>query len=176
MANKVHIVRLFIVFSFLFISKLSFPQFPEPKFEHLSIEQGLSQNSVYCIVQDIRGFMWFGTLDGLNKYDGYSFTVYKHDPKDLQSLSSNDINSIYEDQSGVLWIGTISGGLNKFDREKETFTHYKHDPDNPQSLSGNDVLSIYEDQTGVLLIGTDGGGLNKFDREKETFTHYKLHF
>ncbi len=99
------------------------------KFEHISLEQGLSQSSVYCILQDSKGFMWFGTQDGLNKYDGYSFTVYKHDPQEPQSLSHNRVHSIYEDQSGVLWIGT-GDGLNQFDREKETFTHYQHDPNN----------------------------------------------
>ena len=87
------------------------------RFEHLSIEQGHTQTTVSCIVQDIRGFMWFGTYDGLIKFDGYSFTVYKPNPQDLQSLSDNGVNSIYEDQSGVLWIGTFRGGLNKFNRE-----------------------------------------------------------
>ena len=93
------------------------------KFEHLSLEQGLSQSAVICLLQDSRGFMWFGTEDGLSKYDGYDFVVYRHDPQDPQSLSDNFVESIYEDQSQVLWIGTRGGGLNQFDREKETFTY-----------------------------------------------------
>jgi len=115
------------------------------KFERIGLEQGLSQISVQCILQDRKGFMWFGTEDGLNKYDGYRFTVYKNDPNSPNSLSNNDVKSIYEDRSGVLWIGTGSGGLNKFDREKEAFTHYLHDPNNPNSLSNKGVNSIYED-------------------------------
>jgi len=143
------------------------------KFERISIEQGLSQNSIRCILQDRKGFLWFGTEDGLNKYDGYRFTVYKNNPNDPNSLSNDAVNSIYEDQSGVLWIGTERGGLNKLDRKKEKFTHYKNDPNNPNSLSNNRVFSIYEDRSGVLWIGNSGGGLNKFDRKKEKFTHYK---
>jgi len=79
------------------------------KFERLSLEQGLSQSSVYCLLQDRQGFMWFGTQDGLNKYDGYRFTVYKHDVLDSNSLSNNCVNSIYEDRAGTLWIGTQDG-------------------------------------------------------------------
>ena len=114
-------------------------------FERISIEQGLSQNSARCILQDRKGFMWFGTEDGLNKYDGYRFTVYKNNHNDSNSLSNDAVNSIYEDRSGVLWVGTERGGLNKLDREKEKFTHYKNDPNNPNSLSDNAVNSIYED-------------------------------
>lgn len=91
-------------------------------FERIALEQGLSQTTVYCIFQDSRGFMWFGTRDGLNKYDGYGFTVYKHRAENPQSLSNNSVRALYEDPAGMLWVGT-DGGLNKFDREKETFTH-----------------------------------------------------
>jgi signal transduction histidine kinase/ligand-binding sensor domain-containing protein/DNA-binding response OmpR family regulator len=97
----------------------------------------------------------------LNKYDGYSFTVYKHDPNNPESLSDNEIASLYEDRSGVLWIGTYRGGLNKFDRETNTFSSYRHDPDNPNSLSANSVMAIHEDRFGVLWVGTAEGGLNK---------------
>lgn len=142
------------------------------KFEHISIEEGLSQSTVSCILQDKKGFIWFGTEDGLNKYDGYSFAVYKNDKSDETSLSDSYILSIYEDESGILWIGTYSGGLNKFDRRKEQFVHYKHDPDISNTLSNNMILCIHEDSTGTLWIGTYDG-LNKFDRKKEKFTRYK---
>ncbi len=142
------------------------------QFERLTVNQGLSQSGISCILQDTQGFMWFGTQDGLNKYDGYNFTVYKHDELDSYSLSDNWINSIYEDKFGTLWIGSDSGGLNKFERQTEEFTHYQHDPDNPNSLGANRVLSIYEDKSGSLWIGTDSGGLNKFERQTEQFTHY----
>jgi hypothetical protein len=72
------------------------------RFERITVEDGLSQNAVLTIAQDRRGFMWFGTEDGLNKYDGYQFTVYKHDPEDPDSLSSSDVRVIYEDRKGTL--------------------------------------------------------------------------
>ena len=96
-----------------------YPQSQNIKFERISAEQGLSYEKVYSILQDCQGFMWFATDDGLNKYDSYKFTIYKHDPEDSLSLSSNWITSLYEDQSGLIWIGTKGGGLNQFDREKE---------------------------------------------------------
>lgn len=146
-----------------------------PQFQHISADQGLSQSGVSSIFQDSQGFMWFGTQDGLNKYDGYEFTVYKYNALDSNSLSDNFITSIYEDKSGIIWVGTDGGGLNKFNRKTEKFTRYIHDLNNPNSLSHNRVLSIYEDSFGTLWVGTDGGGLNQFNQEIEQFTHYQHH-
>lgn len=143
------------------------------RFERLSIEDGLSQSSVYSILQDNRGFMWFGTDDGLNRYDGYTFTIYRHDPENPHSLSNNVVRALYEDRAGMLWIGTEGGGLNVFDRNTEQFKHYRHDPDSPGSLSHDTVGTIYEDRNGTLWIGSWGGGLNSFDRETQIFTHYQ---
>ena len=117
--------------------------------------------------------MWFGTWDGLNRYNGYSFTAYRHEPENPHSLSDNTIQSIHEDRSGVLWIGTSDGGLNRFDRDSGQFASYQHDPDDPDSLSNDDVRAIYEDRSGNLWIGTHGGGLDRFDRENERFIHYR---
>jgi ligand-binding sensor domain-containing protein len=128
------------------------------------------QSSVTCILQDRKGFLWFGTYDGLNKYDGYGFTIYKHEALDSNSLSYNGISSLCEDRAGNLWIGTAGGGLNKLDRAQEQFTRFVNDPKNPYSLSHNQVTSLHEDRTGNLWIGTFGGGLNKFDRVTERFT------
>ena len=143
------------------------------RFEHLTVEQGLSNSSVMCNIQDSKGFLWFGTFDGLNRYDGYNIKVFENDSNDSSSLSNNHINYIYEDKTGILWIGTNGGGLNKFIREKEQFTHYKHDPDDPASINCNYIWSIFEDSLGVLWIGTGCGGLKKFNREKEQFRNYK---
>jgi signal transduction histidine kinase/AmiR/NasT family two-component response regulator/streptogramin lyase len=133
------------------------------KFENISIEQGLSQSAVFCIFQDSRGFMWFGTEDGLNRYDGYGFAVFKPDPHDPGSLSNNNIWSIFEDTAGVLWIGTYNG-LNKFERGTGKFTHFWSAAGDPDSLSHNNVRVIYEAPSapGELWIGTEGGGLCKF--------------
>src|SRR5687768_15023470 len=99
----------------------AFSQKQNFKFEHLNTYDGLAQSNVLCILQDSRGFMWFGTSGGLNKYDGYNFTLYKNDSKDPHSISSNYITSIAEDANGDLWIGTWNG-LNKYDRAKNLFT------------------------------------------------------
>ncbi|UCH95361.1 MAG: PAS domain S-box protein [Candidatus Aminicenantes bacterium] len=142
------------------------------KFDRISIEEGLSQSSVSCILKDSRGLMWFGTQDGLNRYDGYKFTIYRHNPKNPNSLSNNYIYSLYEDHHGVLWVGTQEG-LNRFDREKETFAHYKKDKNPPFKLSGNEVAAICEDHDGVLWIGTSDGGLNKYDPKENRFLAYQ---
>ena len=147
-------------------------QKPTLKFQHLSLEEGLSQSTVYTILQDSKGFMWFGTQDGLNKYDGYQFTIYRHDPQDANSLSHNEVFSLYEDRTGTLWIGT-NNGLNQFDRQRDQFIHYFHDRQNPNSLSHNTVWSIYEDNAGMLWVGTNGGGLNQFDRQQNQFVSFQ---
>lgn len=146
-------------------------QFNDIRFERLSVEEGLSHSYVNCIIQDRQKFMWFGTQDGLNRYDGYNFTIFKHDPGKPQTISNNCIWAIHQDRSGNLWIGT-SRGLNKFDPTTETFSRYLHDDHNPNSLSHNDVRAICEDSSGRLWIGT-AKGLNKFDPASQTFTHYR---
>ncbi len=142
------------------------------KFDRISSEEGLSQSVVLSILQDKQGFMWFGTQDGLNRFDGYRFTIYKNDPKDPESLSHNTVQVLSEDKAGTLWVGTSGGGLNRFDRERETFVRYKADPSNPASLSHNSVRAIYEDRQGTFWIGTEGGGLNEMDRQTGVFTRY----
>ncbi len=139
----------------------------ERRFTQISLEQGLSQSVVTCILQDSRGFMWFGTEDGLNRFDGYSFKIFKYDEENTNTLSNNYILSIYEDRDGTLWIGTKGGGLNKFNRKKEEFINYKNDSGNINSLSSNIVTCIYEDHAGTLWLGTEGGGLNKLNKVKD---------
>jgi ligand-binding sensor domain-containing protein/signal transduction histidine kinase len=137
------------------------PPGPDLRFEHLTNEQGLSSDKVNSIIQDSKGFMWFGTSDGLNRYDGYDFRTFKYDPNDENSLSSNSVLALYEDQMGSLWIGTAGGGLNRYDPATEQFTHYRHDKDDPHSLGSDRVLAIYQDRQGEIWIGTGGGGLNR---------------
>ncbi len=127
------------------------------RFEHLSIDQGLSQNTVYTILQDRAGFLWFGTGDGLNRYDGYGFEVLRRDPSNVNSLSHNQVRALLEDRNGMLWIGTRNGGLERYDRRSRTFTHYPHDPDDPQSLSDDLVWAIHQDSGGRLWVGTGSG-------------------
>jgi signal transduction histidine kinase/ligand-binding sensor domain-containing protein/DNA-binding response OmpR family regulator len=122
--------------------------------------------------------MWFGTADGLIRYDGYKFKIFKHNPDDVTSLSFNSVLSIYEDRSGVLWIGTEGGGLNKYNRETDQFTRYMHDANDPNNLRNNTVAAILEDTSGDLWFGTNGGGLNKLISSdngisSNAFIHYK---
>ncbi len=144
------------------------------KFEHLSIQHGLSYSVIYGIVQDSKGFMWFTSQDaGLNKFDGYKFTIYKHISSDTNSISINSINKIKIDKFGNLWIGTWGGGLDMFDPRLNTFTHYKKNPSNKNSLSNNKIQSLYvDDQTNTIWIGTTSG-LNKFEPKLKKFTLYK---
>ncbi|MBK5106819.1 MAG: GAF domain-containing protein [Anaerolineales bacterium] len=141
------------------------------RFENISIEHGLSQSSVSSIIQDSKGFIWFGTEDGLNKFDGYGFTVYRHEPENSLSISDNSVISLYEDVNKVLWIGTNGRGLNRFNRDKEEFRHYRHNPEDPSSLAFDTVTSISNDAEGNLWIGT-ANGLDKFDPGSQSFSHY----
>ncbi len=157
---------------FLFLSSAN-AQLTEVNFDHILSDKGLSQNTIHCIIQDSKGYMWFATEDGLDKYDGYNFTVYKNNPLDKNSISDNFIWTIYEDKSGTIWVGTNSGGLCKFDRETDKFANFRHNKNNSNSLSNNNVRAILEDSKGVLWIGTEGGGLDEFDRKKGEFIHFK---
>ena len=136
--------------------------------EQISTEQGLSSRSVNCILQDRNGFIWIGTQNGLNKFDGEKVIVYFNDINNPASLSKNDVYALCEDKTGTLWIGT-GHGLDKFNPATNSFQHYFYDPNDPHSLSDNTVRSIYEDRSGALWIGTFHG-LNKFDRERDGFT------
>src|ERR1700712_3940086 len=119
-------VRLLISLIIFCCPILCYTQPANIKFTHFSTINGLSQSNVTCIIQDKMGFLWFGTQNGLNRYDGYQFTVYRNDPTDSGSLSNNYIKSLVEDADGNLWVGTWGGGINRFDPEKISFTHYTH--------------------------------------------------
>ena len=133
----------------------------------------MSQNTVFAIVQDRQGFMWFGTKVGLNRYDGYNFRVFTHEPFASDTLSEAFVRVILEDREGILWIGTNYGGLNRFDPVTETFSHYRHDPDDPTSLSHDDIRALHQDRAGRLWVGTQGGGLNRFDPATGTFVRFR---
>ena len=159
------------LFLFLFLILPVLAQEKAISFKHLTNRHGLSQNSISSICQDYKGFMWFGTTDGLNKYDGYKFHVYAYNLNDTNSLTGNLITAIYEDKQKNLWIGTTIG-LNLYDRNNNNFIRFKNDPANKQTISHNFINAVYEDSKGNLWIGTDDG-LNLFDRKRKIFFHYK---
>lgn len=143
------------VFLLLFFSKV-FPQ-SEYSFNHLTVANGLSQSAVTCIFQDKNGFMWFGTQDGLNRYDGYNFKVFKNISSDSTSLSDNFIFSIYEDESSSLYIETQSGKLNKYNPASESFQLVSGESINFHNSKKNSVLAVYYDKTDIVWTG----GLSK---------------
>lgn len=136
---------------------------PQIVFEHLTIDNGLPQNSVIAIAQDKHGFMWFGTQDGLCRYDGYHVKIFRHDRMNPASLRNNFTTSLLVDKSGTLWVGTVGGGLNRYNSINQTFTAYTHEANNPQSLSDNTVQCVYQDRSGMLWVGTERGGINLFN-------------
>ena len=116
--------------------------------------------------------MWFATRDGLNRYDGNTFVVYKSNPNDPGTLSSNFLHDVIEDDHGFLWVAS-NNGVTKFDPRTERCTRYLHDPNNPNTLAGSYVTSIIQDARGFLWFGTFDSGLDKFDPIAEKFTHYR---
>ncbi|MCF2489035.1 hybrid sensor histidine kinase/response regulator [Dyadobacter sp. CY347] len=127
------------------------------KFNHLTTNEGLAQSHVSAILKDKKGFMWFGSEDGLNKYDGYVFTHYKHDAYDPSSISDSYIQDLLEDKHGNLWVAT-SNGLDKFERNKNSFTHY----------ITQDINDLFEDSQNRIWLATQEG-LFLFDRQKFRF-------
>jgi ligand-binding sensor domain-containing protein len=165
MKNVLKIVGVFL----LIISSMGkncIAQNESLRFEHLGFEDGLSHVNVTAIMQDRKGYIWIGTMDGLNKYDGYTFTKYKFDPLDSNSISQNFIYTIFEDKYGAIWVSTFEG-LCKFDRYTEKFTRYKPDPN--AKFADPNITSINEDTNGMMWVGSASGGLCRFDRETGKF-------
>ena len=139
------------------------------KFTRKTSRDGLSQSFIRNVNRDHKGFIWIGTGDGLNKYDGYTFKIYRNNSKVKGSLSGSNIITTYVDRKGVLYVGADNGGINVFDARQDTFTVYKHNAKLKGSISSNRVTCLFEDSQGVLYVGTDDGGLNVFDRKKKSF-------
>src|SRR5208337_5407671 len=142
------------------------------RFTHLSVADGLSNADVRAIAQDHQGFMWFGTwLGGLNRYDGYTFKVYKHDDQDEHSLGCDGIQTLYVDRAGVLWVGT-NEGVDRYDRDTDSFVHYRHREGDPTSLPGYQARTFFEDESGTLWVATSGG-LSRLDKTSGRFFTYR---
>ncbi len=142
------------------------------RFTRFNLEDGLSQSAIRDIVQDKAGFLWFGTEDGLNRYDGFTFKNYRQNRDDPDSLSSGNINSLWADREGGLWIGTRGGGVNRFDPWTEKFTRYVSRPGDPAGLSSDDVTAVMEDGRGRIWVGTQEG-LNRLDPKTGRCVRYR---
>jgi len=172
------VTRLDVVVRTLFLSFcLAWPacvsaQLESMRFEHLTINDGLSQSSVNALAQDRRGYLWVGTQDGLNRYDGYRFDVMRYDPDDPRSLANNNITTIFEDRAGILWVGTNDGTVHRYDRDSNDFERFRITGSRRDAGSADtslDVHEICETSDGKFWIGTDLQGIFLFDNGLGTF-------
>lgn len=138
-------------------------------FGHISVEDGLSNSYVNCLLQDKTGFIWFGTDDGLNRFDGYDIKIYRNDPTDSTSLANNIIWALFEDNDGYLWIGTKSGILDRYDPRKEKFEHLYLDSTETEDIN---ITYITEDSNNNLWIGTYHDGIYRLNSSKDTITQW----
>lgn len=140
-------------------------------FQHLNVEQGLSQSHINCLLKDKDGFVWIGTQDGLNRYDGYEFRNFYHDPNDSQSLGNNYIWCLLEDGENGIWIGTYGGGLCHFDIKTEKFQTYLPNNNGSQNAAQNSIRSLGKSSNDKLWVGSEEGlflfDLNNKEFEKE---------
>ncbi len=165
-----HSIFILIALFIFFHSTDSYALDPDViKFGHLTTDNGLSSSTVTSIIQDKQGFIWFGTFDGLNRFDGYDFTVFRHNPYDSGSLISNQVHSLHEDRTGNLWIAT-SAGLSKYDRDNGIFINYN--TQNGYNLEETDILDVFIDSRENIWLGTNGHGLILFDPEKNQTTQF----
>ncbi|MEL7005439.1 MAG: two-component regulator propeller domain-containing protein, partial [Bacteroidota bacterium] len=132
----------------------------ETKFEIVNQRNGLTSNSVSCILQDSTGFLWIGTGDGLNKYNGVSITPIRF------SRTNNVISSISNSYDNFIWVGTIGGGLISYNTLLNEADTYIHEPANATSLSDNNISFTHQDRHGYVWVATDNGGLDKLDPAK----------
>lgn len=164
--KNISIVNIFLI---LYVSPYLYSQTSfQPKFVHLGTQDGLSHSNCNAIVQDKIGFLWFGTEDGLNRYDGYSFNIYWPEPGDPKAISSKFILDLKADSFGYIWIKHRGTGVSVFDVTTERFINYVHEPGNHYSLSNNNVNEILVSRQNEILIATDNG-LCIFDRDLNGF-------
>ncbi|WP_299664820.1 two-component regulator propeller domain-containing protein [uncultured Polaribacter sp.] len=160
-------LKIVAVLLIAFNSILSFASNKYPvKFKRLTINDGLSSDKLFSVIQDKNGFLWFGTDNGLNRYDGYSFKVFKFNPSNPRSIPSNRVQALLEDSNGNLWIGTDKG-LARFDKKTANFNVFKSNPKNSVSISNNNIKDIFEDKEGDIWIGTNVG-LDKIDSNNKS--------
>lgn len=138
--------------------------------ERYAVEDGLSQNLVTAMAQDRHGFIWFGTKDGLNRFDGSTFRIYRSSVYDSLTLQSNFISVLFVDASGVLWVGTMGGGLSRFNEATGTFTTFRHRSGDSLTIPSDYVNGILGGIRGSLIVSTIDGGIAFFDTLARTFS------
>ena len=168
-------MRLKPIFLFFLVALLTaiqgYSQNQTYVFERISTHKWMFQSNITSHAQDVEGYIWFGTSNGLFRFDGFSVKQFKHDPRETNSLSHNSVNAVYAAKNGVIWIGTW-GGLNSYNPKTGIFTRYRHDPRNIHTLSNNDVRAITEDRQGRIWVGTFGGGVDLFTPQTGKFKSF----
>ena len=161
------ILRLLVI---IVTNQTAFTQAPPVQFQHLSMEQGLSQNRLFAIAQDKYGLIWIATEDGLNRFDGYNVEIYRHERGNKNSLPNNMVQSLFTDTEGILWIGTAYG-LAYYDYRSNSFQSFFSSDKDENSLPSNVIWAINEDMYGILWIGTNSG-LCSFDKKNKRFHRF----
>ncbi|MGO8854890.1 MAG: two-component regulator propeller domain-containing protein [Steroidobacteraceae bacterium] len=132
-------------------------------FRHLTVDDGLAQNTVYATLQDSEGFLWIATQNGLDRYDGYTLRHFAHQRRAANGLPSSYVYAIAEDRSGNLWLAVKDGGIARFNPRTEKFTNFRHDPNNPTTISSDAARQLLIDHDDKIWIATAGGGLSVLD-------------
>jgi len=171
---KYFLIKILIFLIFTSGLKLAFSQDQQYSFKHITTKQGLPSNLVKCILKDNSDFIWFGTDNGLVRYDGYDIVNFKFPEDSITGMKKQIINAMIEGLDGKIYIGTSHHGLQIFDRCKGSFTGLLNDPENVKSLSENYVRCVYLDKSGIVWIGTNGGGLNKYYPDDQSFTSFMI--
>jgi signal transduction histidine kinase/ligand-binding sensor domain-containing protein len=163
---------IFTIILFLFISTIS-SRALNYKFKHLDTKDGLSDNTVTSMFQDQKGFLWIGTRDGLNKYDGYTFQVFRKKSYDPTSISGNIITAICEDNDGNIWVGTQADGLSVYNTKTEKFKRYTRLANDSTSIPGIIIWTIVKDKNGNMWFGTENG-LAAYNPVSDNFRRFRL--
>lgn len=156
---KIYVVYIVTTVCLSLLFYFSNAQYSSYRFENLTSEQGLADRLINTIIQDAQGYIWFGSNEGLTKYDGYNCIVYRHKNNDKYSLSDNEVYALCLDKEGVLWVGTHKG-LNRYNAKDDRFDVFLHDNNSKNTIGGNEVFSLALDSSGNMWIGTLDGGLD----------------
>ena len=176
MAVKKWYSHCFVLVLISLVGSLVTAQTPEYQHWRLARKDGLSHPTVYGIIQDDRGFLWFGTQNGINRYDGYQMQTYTPEDNSRETSAANSVSTILSDGRGKIWIGTWGGGLAVLDPNSETFKHFRHDEQDPNSLGNNYVQALEIDRSNRIWVGTNGGGLYWLEPGEDIFHKAPLNF
>ena len=169
-------VKTRLLFLYLLIAVCALPQLAsgEARFHDMTKDSGLVTGTVFDIIQDKQGYIWLATSNGLERYDGYSFKVFKHKPGDASSIASDFVKTVYEDPVGRFWVGTYGGGLDLFRPETGTFQHYRHVQGDPNTIASDKIYSMVGDGHGHLVLGTYETGVDVLDLGNGHIQHYTV--